>query len=154
MVNSRNKGANFERKICNDLHDLLGNHWQFKRDIEQYRAADHGDIITSDPAWPFVIECKRYAQGTACQPVWMEQARSAATVAKKFPVVVYQYDRRAVRVAIELRTIAYALGRPEYDATDILETDMDGFASIAREILAVNAEKKSIELMMDGPNGI
>ena len=154
MVNSQKKGANFERKICTNLHDLLGNQWFFKRDLEQTRSALRGDIVSDDPDWPFVIECKRYAQGTSCQPIWMEQARAAAREVNKFPVVVYQYDRRAVRVAIELRTIAYALGRPEYDATDLLETDMDGFASIAREILAVNAEQKSLEMMMDEPHGI
>ena len=58
MVNGRNKGASFERSIANMLFaDLRLN---AKRDIEQYRAVDHGDIITDDETWPYVIECKKY----------------------------------------------------------------------------------------------
>jgi hypothetical protein len=41
MVNGRAKGAAAEREIAKLLFDELG--MTFKRDLEQYRAADHGD---------------------------------------------------------------------------------------------------------------
>ena len=40
----------------------------FKRDLEQYRAADHGDLICDEP-FPFVIEIKRYKTGCAATRV-------------------------------------------------------------------------------------
>ena len=53
MVNGRNKGAQFERQVAKMLHDELG--VSFKRDLEQYRAADHGDLIPDDPDFPFTL---------------------------------------------------------------------------------------------------
>jgi hypothetical protein len=43
MVNGRNKGATFERSIANMLFADLG--LNAKRDIEQYRAADHANAM-------------------------------------------------------------------------------------------------------------
>ena len=56
MVNVRNKGASFEREVANylKLHLSLQD---IKRDIEQYRTADRGDIIGIKN---YTIECKRY----------------------------------------------------------------------------------------------
>ena len=72
MVNGRNKGATFERSIANMLFADLG--LNAKRDIEQYRAADHGDIITDDDTWPYVIECKRYGgKHYTFRPEWWIQ---------------------------------------------------------------------------------
>lgn len=57
MVNSRNKGANFERELAKLLFEELG--LTFKRDIEQYRAADHGDLICVEmPDFPFQLRQK------------------------------------------------------------------------------------------------
>ena len=50
MVNGRQKGAAAEREIAKLLFDELG--MTFKRDLEQYRAADHGDLICDEP-FPF-----------------------------------------------------------------------------------------------------
>ena len=50
MVNSRSKGASFERQLANDLQLELN--ISFKRDLEQYRASEHGDLIPSNDNLP------------------------------------------------------------------------------------------------------
>lgn len=127
MVNGRNKGAAFERQMAKMLLDELG--ISFKRDLEQYRAGDHGDLIADDPAFPFVIECKRYAEGTGLRPGWWAQAQAAAEAAKKIPAVIYKYDRRDIRVAIPLGAV--------FDDTDghVVEMDVSAFCYMVREIM-------------------
>ena len=71
MVDGNKKGKNFERKMCQDFTLLFGMSMTFKRDIEQYRQGDLGDIICSDPEFPFIVECKRYAKGNGPQPAWI-----------------------------------------------------------------------------------
>ena len=111
MVNSRNKGSQYERSICQLFNLELGSQFNFKRDLEQYRSADHGDIITDDPTWPFVVELKRYASGPASgQTAWWRQAVNAATAADKLPVLIYKYDRADPVCVIQKKTIARALG--------------------------------------------
>ena len=65
MVNGRQKGAAAEREIAKLLFDELG--LSFKRDLEQYRAADHGDLICDEP-FPFCIEVKRYRPAARRNP--------------------------------------------------------------------------------------
>ena len=81
MVNGRHKGAAAEREIAKLLLDELG--IAFKRDLEQYRAAEHGDLICDDPDFPFCIEVKRYKSGCAAQPAWWDQACAAASACQK-----------------------------------------------------------------------
>jgi len=84
MVNSRAKGAAFEREIANKLMDELNTKATFKRDIEQYRAADHGDIICDDSSFPYVLELKRYAgKGHTYVQAWWDQVEKAAQSAGK-----------------------------------------------------------------------
>ena len=132
-INSRNKGSAFERAVAIELELLTG--IRFKRDIEQYRAADHGDLIPSDPAWPFVVECKRYASGTGCAPAWKAQASKAAAAEGKLPAVIFKFDRRDVRVAVQLQSIGIALGRA-WEEPSWADVSMDAFAYLAREIMA------------------
>mgnify|MGYP003143446120 CR=1 FL=1 len=55
MVNGRQKGAAAEREIAKLLFDELG--MTFKRDLEQYRAADHGDLICDEQfPWGYAVE--------------------------------------------------------------------------------------------------
>jgi len=51
MVNGRNKGASFELQLARELQLELG--ISFKRDLEQYRASEHGDLIPSNDNFPF-----------------------------------------------------------------------------------------------------
>jgi len=130
MTNSRNKGSTFERDIARELELLTG--VSFKRDIEQYRAADHGDLIPSDAAWPFVIECKRYAKGNACLPAWKEQAAKAAEAEGRIPAVVFKFDRLPIRVAVPMAALGH-----EYAGW--AEIDLPALAYLAGEIMAGKA---------------
>jgi len=49
----RQRGAQYERDIVNDLYMILG--YKTRRNLVQYQEAGEGDIILEQ----FVIECKR-----------------------------------------------------------------------------------------------
>lgn len=127
---------------------------KFKRDIEQFRQADLGDLLCDDPDFPFIVECKRYGSGNGVQPSWLRQARKAADAANKHWAVVYQYDRRPVRVAVSLAAIADAMGNKDFHKKTIWESDLDGFAEIAREIMARMSEQKNLEQAYERINTI
>ena len=143
MVNSNVKGKSFERKMCHAFEALFG--MKFKRDIEQFREAVLGDLLCDDPDFPFIVECKRYASGNGVQTSWLRQAKKAAETANKHWCVVYQYDRRPVRVAISLAAIADAMGNKDFHKDTVWESDLDGFAEVAREILARIEEQRNLE---------
>jgi len=132
MVNGRNKGASFERQVAKMLHEELG--VSFKRDIEQYRAADHGDLVPDDPDFPFIIECKRYANGTGCAPQWWKQAERAADAEGKLPCVIYKFDRRDIRCVVPLTALYKAFGS-ECRADHQAEMTLEAFCWIAREMM-------------------
>lgn len=105
MVNSKSKGHAFERKICNMIVDELGLEG-VKRDIEQYRQADRGDIL-GVPGW--VIECKAYAAdrgaGGNYKPAWWRQACKAAHAAGCQPVLIYKYNHQPIKCVVFLSSI-------------------------------------------------
>ena len=104
MVNSRTKGASFEREVAKLLLLELG--ITFKRDLRQYQEADHGDLIPSDPAFPFELELKRYAKGPISgTDNWWKQVTTAAARTHKRPALIYKYDRQPIRVVVELQGI-------------------------------------------------
>ena len=128
MVNGRNKGASFEREVAKMLFDELG--ISFKRDLEQYRAGEHGDLIPSDPDFPFTLELKRYKDGPiGGQTAWWYQTCVAARREQKFPALIYKYDRKPMRCVIQLA----ALMPCDHDYT--AETDFETFCYITRELM-------------------
>ena len=132
MPNSRNKGATFERDVAKMLSDELG--IQFSRDLRQYQAADHGDLVPDDPDFPFIVECKRYAIGTGCAPQWWAQAQRAADAAGKLPCVIYKYDRRDIRCVVPFTALYAAFGsecRCDYQA----EMTFEAFCYLVREMM-------------------
>lgn len=133
MVNGRNKGAQFERSIAKMLEAELG--ISFKRDLEQYRASEHGDLIADDPAWPFSLELKRYAQGTGCRQSWWVQACAAAEATGKLPCVIYKYDRRDIRCVVSFTALYRAFGS-ECKSDHQAEVTLETLCWIAREIMA------------------
>jgi hypothetical protein len=135
-ANSRNKGAAFEREIAGRLFGLTG--VSFKRDIEQYRAADHGDLIPDDPAFPFVVECKRYAAGKACKPAWRAQASKAARAVNKLPCVVYKFNHADIWVSVPFAAFTAAFGGRD-NPDEWAETTIEGLAFLASEIMAARA---------------
>ena len=102
MTNGRVKGANFERELARMIYDELG--VQTKRDLEQYRASDHGDLIGLD-GW--TIEAKRYAHnaGGNFKPEWWKQVTSAANAHGTEPVLIYKYDRQPIKCVVFLSSI-------------------------------------------------
>lgn len=134
MTNSRNKGAAFERAIGTELHALTG--ITFKRDLEQYRAADHGDLLADDADWPFVVECKAYAEGRTCLPAWKAQATKAAVTAGKMPCVVYKFNRVPVRAAVPWVVMSKAFDLENVGPDDWFECSLEGLAFLAREIMS------------------
>lgn len=132
MANSRNKGASFEREVANELFLLTG--INLKRDLDQYRASDLGDLICDDPTFPFVLECKRYAGG-GFQSAWWAQAYKAALAANKRAAVIYRFDRQPIRVRVQLRAAMECISRNKWSAEDqhLIDLDLEGFAYLIRE---------------------
>ena len=107
MVNGRVKGANFEREICRMLAEELSTEAcpiEPKRDLEQYRAAERGDVIGIDG---FTIECKRYSSnaGNGFKPAWWAQVTEAANASGTEPVLIYKYDRQPIKCVVRLASI-------------------------------------------------
>ena len=81
MTNSRNKGASFERECATKINqwfqEYTGYDIEVKRDLEQYRSGDHGDLIGL-PGW--TIECKRYNSNGSVfyRREWWEQVVTAS----------------------------------------------------------------------------
>ncbi len=102
MVNSRNKGAAFERHICNFLNDLLekrGHERSVKRNLDQYQTKGLADLYFKN----FAIGRKRYKARKDNWPItkWWEQAVSAAGD-KYIPILIYKYDRQEIKAVIPL----------------------------------------------------
>ncbi len=143
MVNSRAKGSHFERSVATCLLEGLG--LLFKRDLEQYRQGDRGDLICQDMDFPFVIECKAYQRGTAVKPAWWDQVRAAAKAAGKLPLLVYKYDRAQWRWRMPAQVLI-DLGHPHgnHDMADdaqldwnyAVEMDTRTAMTLIREVLA------------------
>lgn len=134
MTNSRNKGANFEREIAQELWLQLG--IAFKRDLDQYREKDRGDLIPDDPAFPFVIECKRAAKGFL--RMWEDQVFAAAKTAGLYPALVYRFDNQKTVVRVWVDALSEAVGGWSSEGF-YFETTLEGFAWVAREIMARRA---------------
>ncbi len=102
MVNSRTKGAQFEREIVNLMRDWLGDEAThgLRRNLTQYQVADEGDLKLG----PFLIECKRYAKGDIHQGWWWDQILKAA--GKEYiPLLIYRFDRRPTRMVFPLHIV-------------------------------------------------
>ena len=136
-INSRNKGATFERDLAKELFLLTG--IKFERNLEQVRTVDNSDLTPSDPAWPFAIEAKRYKAGNGCKPEWKAQASRSAAKIGKFPCVVFKFDRLDIRVAVPFAAIAAALDSNPSTPDEWAEITLDGLAYLAREIMAWRA---------------
>ena len=100
-INSRTKGAAFERVICKKINTYLaskGSTNTVKRNLDQYQTKGMADIYWDNLA----IECKRY-KGTGRSDVfkneWWNQAVESAND-NLIPVLIYKYDRRKIMCVI------------------------------------------------------
>ena len=130
MTNSRNKGLRFELSICSLIDMDLG--IKLHRNLEQSRTADHGDLISSDPSWPFCIECKRYATGYLPKNEWWQQVCTASDLVRKIPILVYKFDRLPIRVRVPIDFVQL---KKAYDKRYVADLDFPTFCYLAREIL-------------------
>ena len=95
-INSRTKGASFERLICQKINTYLiakGLDQRVKRNLDQYQTKGQCDIVFDN----FAIECKRYKSGKTNFPKgdWWTQAVASAKDTH-IPILIYKYDRRPV----------------------------------------------------------
>lgn len=129
MTNGRNKGAAFEREVSLLINDQLG--IKVKRDLDQYRFSQRGDLIGLD-GW--LIECKRYANTTANnihKDAWWSQTCGAASLTGERPVLIYKYDRQPIRCVVYLSAINEAFsGKP-----DIATVSFETWCMLVRESL-------------------
>lgn len=124
---NRQKGASFERYIAQELSARLG--IEFRRDLDQYRERERGDLITDEAGWPFLIECKKVEKFSL--GAWRKQATTAALKAGLLPVVIYQPPYKATTVSVPLKAFCDA-----WPADQWAEVTLDGFALLARELMA------------------
>lgn len=139
MVNPRTKGSAYERDVRKRLHLELG--LEFRRVLDQWAEAGLPDLTCEDDAFPFVIECKRYKQGsTFASPSHWDQVCVAATKAGKIPALVYKFDRlpERWRVPIEALAMLATFERQMGDGYDwkyAVEMTFDDFCMVARELM-------------------
>ena len=149
MVNSRVKGRSGEYEIRDILFEELG--LTFKRDIEQFRQADRGDLLCVDMDFPAVIEVKRYAKGGETpRGAWWDQCCKAASAAGKWPLLVWRFDRMDWRWRIPAQVLI-DLGHPHgnigmredvtLDWGYAVEMDTRTAMTLIREVLAMEASK-------------
>ncbi len=139
MVNARNKGTRGERNVAGEYLVHMG--IRLKRDLEQTRFADRGDLIPDgDFDWPFCIEVKTYGGlNVTHQPSWWQQVSKAADAQKLMPVLWYKYDRRDWRVVMRANNVSFALGGTLGHDDMLFTMSADACFYISREILAARA---------------
>ena len=133
MTNSRRIGAGFEQKVARMLLDELNIH--FKRNLEQYREVDLGDLICDEDNWKWVIECKRRKSGTTYSMDWWEQVTTAAQKQDKMPVLIYQLNRSPIRCVVDLNEILRVFNGDVLGHVNLVELTFETFCMIARETL-------------------
>ena len=98
-INSRNKGASFERDIAKRLNSFFkekGVNFKVKRNLEQYQEKDLGDLNIPN----HIIECKRYASGTWYKEDWWQQVCDSC--GNDIPVLIWKYNHQPIRVCVPL----------------------------------------------------
>ena len=98
-INSRNKGASFERDIAkrlNSFFEEIGVDFKAKRNLEQYQEKDLGDLNIPN----HIIECKRYASGNWYKDDWWQQV--CASCKGDIPVLIWKYNHQPIRVCVPL----------------------------------------------------
>ena len=95
-INSRNKGAAFERQIANALIEDLNLKNPVKRILEQTRTKELPDLMLG--TW--CIECKAYGSGAEPRPDWWEQVLASSSNSNMKPALVYKFNNRPIKVRI------------------------------------------------------
>ncbi|MCG3189304.1 MAG: hypothetical protein LKCHEGNO_01624 [Burkholderiaceae bacterium] len=133
---SRTKGKVGEREIGALIRDLTG--WEVRRRVRQHE----GDAdLEGIPGW--CAESKRHARaGRADIAKWWAQAVDQAARVDQLPVLFFRIDRDAWRAVWPVALVLGAersTGWLQYDLT--AETSIAGWAAVARELVAHDAER-------------
>ena len=100
-INSRNKGAAFERQIANALIEDLNLQHPVKRILEQTRTKELPDLMLG--TW--CIECKAYGAGAEPRPDWWEQVLASSSGQGLKPALVYKFNNRPIKVRVLANSI-------------------------------------------------
>ena len=131
-INSRTKGANFEREIGNLLVEQLNLKQPVKRILEQTRTTELPDVKLGRGC----VECKRYGDGAEPSQEWWVQVLSA-TGEGEFPALIYKFNRRPIKVRVLAGTLI-----PELDFSPItIDLMWDDFVEILRYLFQVDIEQ-------------
>ena len=106
-INSRNKGASFERevaKLINEFFDDIGYDYKVKRNLEQYQEKDLGDLNIPN----HTLECKRYASGNWYKEEWWKQVCDSC--GDTIPVLIWKYNHQPIRVCVPLWSMGQGWG--------------------------------------------
>ena len=119
MVDSRRKGAAFERSVVKTINGFAMEHdlpFTCKRNLDQYQVSNECDI----PIPYHAIECKHYNSGNWLKPAWWKQVCEAAN--GSIPVLIFKFDRVPARVCVPWYAINPELEQDnEYTAVMPLE---------------------------------
>ena len=131
-INSRTKGANFEREIGNLLVEQLGLTQPVKRILEQTRTKELPDLKFG--RW--CLECKRYGNGSEPSQDWWDQVL-AATGEGEFPALIYKFNRRPIKVRMLAGTLI-----PELDSSSItIDMMWEDFVEILRSLFQADIDQ-------------
>ena len=100
-INSRNKGAAFERQIANALIEDLNLQNPVKRILEQTRTKELPDLMLG--TW--CIECKAYGVGAEPRPDWWDQVLASSSGQGLKPALVYKFNNRPIKVRVLANSI-------------------------------------------------
>ena len=125
-VNSRAKGANFEREIGNLLVKDLGLKNPVKRILEQTRTKELPDLMLG--RW--CIECKRYGDGSEPSADWWNQVLIASRNDNQIPALVYKFNRKPLKVRILASSINTEIENQDITA----DLSWEDFISIIKEL--------------------
>ena len=107
MINSRTKGASYERKVVGILNEFfLQNNFDIscKRNLDQYQEKGMCDIAIPNHA----IECKHYKKGNWYKKDWWDQVCESAQ--NDIPVLIFKFNHVPTRVVVPI----YAIN-PEFE---------------------------------------
>ena len=141
---AKNRGSSFELEIAKVLFDELG--IQFQRNLEQVRTAGLGDLITSEPDFPFSLELKRRRSGVMIPAgAWMQSVEASDIDRGIYPAVIYRYDHRKPRCVVPFSAIAeMETGLRTKTIHEKADISLPRFCKLVREIMAWRAEKNDL----------
>jgi len=116
-INSRNKGASFERDIAKRLNVFFKEQkidFKAKRNLEQYQEKDLGDLNIPN----HIIECKRYASGNWYKEDWWQQV--CASCKNDIPVLIWKYNHQPIRVCVPLWSVGKHADKLDNSITVVL----------------------------------